>query len=148
MAEQFSAYLAEQLAARRMRQSQLAAYVGVAQSTVSAWLRGRSIPQPAQCAGIARVLHLPLEEVLAAAGHPVSSQGAAPPPLPQHVLPVLPLLEQLDEAEMAVVAETARALRELREARARYEAAGPAAPQQPPASEPAAPRPGRRPRRQ
>jgi len=148
MAEEFADWLSAHLAARRMRQSQLAAYAGVAQSTVSAWLRGRSVPQPGQCARIARVLHLPLEEVLAAAGHPVSGPGETPPPIPQHVLPVLPLLEQLEADEMGVVAETARALLELREARARYEAQPSPAPQPPQAAEPAAPQPGRPRRRQ
>lgn len=137
----FSDALAAWLAERGMRQSQLAAYIGVARSTVSAWVTGRSIPRPEQCAALARVLHLPLEQVMALAGYPTGQPpDSQPATVASRLLGLLPMLDMLDQEELEVVRHTALGLLELREARARYGAEQPAESQTP-----AAPgQPGRR----
>lgn len=118
----FAETLGKWLAERNMRQSQLAAYIDVARSTVSAWANGKSIPKPEQCAALARVLHLPLEHVMAAAGYPVGQSEAGSISIAPHLLGLLPLLELLEESELEVMRHTALGLLELREARARYAA--------------------------
>lgn len=110
-----------------MRQSQLAAYTGLALSTVNAWLRRGSVPKPEQCAAIARVLHVPLAEVLEAAGYPVPDVNAEPAArVPDHLLPVMPLLLELRPEEIPALALLVRGLLEARAAREGHEPQQPA----------------------
>ena len=64
-----------------LTQPKLAAYIGATSSAVNRWFHG-SIPNTATCAELARVFHLPLEDVLRAAGHLPPGDaplGAVPP---------------------------------------------------------------------
>jgi DNA-binding XRE family transcriptional regulator len=128
-------------------QSKLAAYLGTRPSTVNAWFTRGAVPSVVLCHRLAKVLRVPVDDVLRAAGHPVSEPAETSSSLPSWLPSMLPLLEQLTDSEAMVLAETARGLLRLREERARYEAQQPPAPQPPPAAEPAAPQPGRHRRR-
>lgn len=77
---EFNAWLAEQLGLRLMKASALALYAGVSHATVSKWLSGQYKPKPEQCRGIAKVLRLPEETVLKAAGHLSGEPAATAPP--------------------------------------------------------------------
>lgn len=134
----FDEWLRGRLAERGMIQSQLAAFARVSPSAVSAWARGKSVPRPEQCVAIARVLHVPLEEVLAAAGYPVAaSEGAPSPPLPPKLASLIPVLLMLEEDELTVVRHTALGLLELREVRGQHRGHQSPAPGSEPASAPA-----------
>lgn len=120
----FANWLDREMKARRLTQAKLAAYMERGQPTVSAWLAEGRIPRPAACADLAKALHMPVEDVLRAAGHlPPIEDGAEEPGLPAWLTS---LLLELDEAELRVVEASARAVRQLREERTPYEAAPPA----------------------
>ena len=55
---------------RGLRQSQVAAYTGVGESTVSKWVKGATRPDPESCLKLAELFHEPLAKVYALAGHP------------------------------------------------------------------------------
>lgn len=52
-----------------MKQADLARRIGVAQSAISRWKRGESMPEPSNCRELARVFGVPEAEVLRRAGH-------------------------------------------------------------------------------
>jgi len=126
MAEPTSAIgdlLTRELRHRRMSERAFALYAGVSPNAVNAWRRGLRIPDPAYCEKIAEALHLPVEDVLRAAGHlPPLEEGAEEPALPAWLTS---LLLELDQAERETLADSARLLLELREKKAEYEAQRP-----------------------
>ncbi|HRI06493.1 MAG TPA: helix-turn-helix transcriptional regulator, partial [Nannocystaceae bacterium] len=75
----FARWLERELAARRINRSQLAAYMGRRAQTVSAWFNDGRLPSTEVCADLARVLHVPLEEVLRQAGRPGRGTPSTPP---------------------------------------------------------------------
>lgn len=97
----FARWLERELAARRINRSQLAAYMGRRAQTVSAWFNDGRLPSTEVCADLARVLHVPLEEVLRQAGH-LPPAPEYPPPEP-HIIPeaLRPLREMSDEEQRA-----------------------------------------------
>lgn len=69
MSEQFGDWLKTQLQRREMTQADLARRADLPTSTVSNWITGRRIPDPKACDTISDALFVPLDEVLAVAGH-------------------------------------------------------------------------------
>jgi transcriptional regulator with XRE-family HTH domain len=65
----FGDWLLNQLNIKHMSQNQLARELGIKQSAVSYWKRGKRIPRPVNCRKIAIALNLDADVVLAAAGH-------------------------------------------------------------------------------
>ncbi|WP_367187682.1 helix-turn-helix domain-containing protein [Tepidiforma sp.] len=119
----FAAWLQGACSEVGMTQSQLATYVGVSPSTVNRWWHGLVVPDPDSCARIAQVLHVPLTDVLRAAGHPVPGDLPADRELvPSSLRALFPLLSELTDEELQVMRHTALGLLELREARARHAA--------------------------
>ena len=68
MANRFTRWLTDAMARADLNQTGLAALVGVTQSAVSHWLRGRSEPSDELIPRIARRLAVPVEDVYAALG--------------------------------------------------------------------------------
>ena len=136
----FAEWLEEELRGRAVSRAQLAAYMGKRPQTVYSWFNDDRIPSSAMCQEIARVLHLPIEEVLRAAGHLPAEPSPAEPELPGWLRAVL---LELDSSELRVVDATARGLLALREEKAAFEAspppptepAPPRSPQEPPSTE-------------
>ena len=52
-----------------LNQSALAIHLGLAQSTISSWLRGLYVPNPDNCRKLAHFFDVPEDEVLIAADH-------------------------------------------------------------------------------
>lgn len=76
MSQKFAQWFKSQLDRREWNQSDFARRTGISQTTVSTWVRSRSVPDPASCDIIADVFLLPLDEVLAVAGHrPVETRS-------------------------------------------------------------------------
>ncbi|MDP9354733.1 MAG: helix-turn-helix domain-containing protein [Chloroflexota bacterium] len=73
--EFFSAWLRSYLEEEDMSQSELAREIGAYPSLVSKWVNGVQRPRPEQCRLIAEALSLPLDEVLAYAGHRPADLG-------------------------------------------------------------------------
>lgn len=69
MSQNFAQWFKTQLARREWNQSDFARKTGLSQTTVSTWVRGRSVPDPASCDIIADAFLLGLDDVLAQAGH-------------------------------------------------------------------------------
>jgi transcriptional regulator with XRE-family HTH domain len=65
----FGDWLRNQLTIKRMSQNQLARELGIKQSAVSYWKRGKRVPRPVNCRKITTALNLDADVVLAAAGH-------------------------------------------------------------------------------
>lgn len=79
-ADRFGLWLAGQLHRRGMTMSDLARGIGAYPAVVRRWVRGVQLPKTAQCRAVAAALGLPVDEVLAAAGHrppdPAAEGGA------------------------------------------------------------------------
>lgn len=69
MSQDFAQWFKTQLARRDWNQSDFARKTGISQTTVSTWVRGRSVPDPASCDTIADAFLLGLDDVLTHAGH-------------------------------------------------------------------------------
>lgn len=65
----FAAWLEGELRSRGLTQTKFAAYIGRPSQTVNAWINDGRQPRTEHVPDIARVLHLPLDEVLRLAGH-------------------------------------------------------------------------------
>jgi transcriptional regulator with XRE-family HTH domain len=120
-----------------IRPSQLAKYTDYSRASVSRWLNDVFVPDPEACVRIAQVLHLPLSDVLRAAGHPVPDAPAStdvPPEISPAVRRFIPVLETFDEGELRALERSIQGLLEMREYRARYEAGKPPDQDTPPAS--------------
>ena len=65
----FVSFLKEVLRRRKSKPSQLAADLGISHATVSRWLSGRDIPNTRSCQTLADFSGVPLQKVLAVAGH-------------------------------------------------------------------------------
>jgi transcriptional regulator with XRE-family HTH domain len=65
----FGAWLESQLIARDMSQAELARRMAASAGTISHWIHNLRSPMPSSCRELARVLNVPLDEVLAAAGY-------------------------------------------------------------------------------
>ncbi|MBK6664479.1 MAG: helix-turn-helix transcriptional regulator [Thermoflexaceae bacterium] len=89
----FARWLERELASRRVNRSQLAAYMGRRAQTVSAWFNDGRLPSTEVCADLARVLHVPLEEVLRQAGH-LPPEPEYPEPEPHSIPEALRLLRR------------------------------------------------------
>jgi transcriptional regulator with XRE-family HTH domain len=98
--------LRDYLARERITQGQLAVMLGVNPSQVSNWLNGRARPSHANAVEIARVLGLPLRDVLEAAGY------KAPDDLPNPTVPpwLTEILVQLDREQLRIVGQLAKGL--------------------------------------
>lgn len=62
-------FLDELMRRHKCRPSQLAARLGVSHATVSRWLSGADVPSTYSCHRLAEYSGLPLEKILALAGH-------------------------------------------------------------------------------
>ena len=65
----FVSFLKEVLRRRKSKPSQLAADLGISHATVSRWLSGLDIPNTRSCQRLADFSGVPLQKVMAAAGH-------------------------------------------------------------------------------
>ncbi len=65
----FVLFLKEVLRRRRCKPIQLAAELGISHATVSRWLSGRDIPNTRSCQRLADFSGIPLQKVMAVAGH-------------------------------------------------------------------------------
>ena len=65
----FVSFLKEVLRRRKSKQSQLAADLGISHATISRWLSGLDIPNTRSCQRLADFSGVPLQKVLAVAGH-------------------------------------------------------------------------------
>ena len=65
----FVSFLKEVLRRRKCKPNQLAAGLGISHATVSRWLSGRDIPNTRSCQRLADFSGVPLQKVLAIAGH-------------------------------------------------------------------------------
>lgn len=74
----FAAWLKQHNRRREWNQVDLARKVGASTSTVSRWIAGTVIPDPASCERIADAFLLPLDDVLIAAGHKPPDARYAP----------------------------------------------------------------------
>jgi transcriptional regulator with XRE-family HTH domain len=71
-------FLKEVMRRRKRLPSQLAANLGLSHATVSRWLSGKDIPSTSSCRKLAEYSGVPLEKVLAIAGHlPRVAEAAA-----------------------------------------------------------------------
>lgn len=70
MNENFADWLRGAMERRGLRQSQLAAYIGLTPSAVSKWLSGGAKPDPESVAKLAELFHEPLAKIYELAGHP------------------------------------------------------------------------------
>lgn len=69
--------LREIMRRRRRLPSQLAASIGVSHASVSRWLHGMDVPRTRSCRRLAEYSGIPLQKVLAAAGHvPIVAETA------------------------------------------------------------------------
>jgi DNA-binding transcriptional regulator YiaG len=66
---EISNYIENLMARRHLRESQLAAYLGVDASTVCAWRQRRSVPSMHNCAKLARLDHRRPMDIQRLAGH-------------------------------------------------------------------------------
>ena len=65
----FVSFLKEVLRRRKCKPNQLAADLGISHATVSRWLSGRDIPNTRSCQRLADFSGVPLQKVMAVAGH-------------------------------------------------------------------------------
>ena len=65
----FVSFLKEVLRRRKSKPSQLAADLGISHATVSRWLSGLDIPNTRSCQRLADFSGVPLQKVMAVAGH-------------------------------------------------------------------------------
>ena len=65
----FVSFLKEVLRRRKCKPNQLAADLGISHATVSRWLSGRDIPNTRSCQRLADFSGVPLQKVMAIAGH-------------------------------------------------------------------------------
>lgn len=123
----FADWLETEMRMRGINKSQLAAYLDTSGSTVGAWFNDDRLPSTAMCRELARVLHVPVEQVLQLAEH--LSEG----PIPAQELPgwLTAVLEKLSLDELRVVDATARGLLRVREEPSTYEPGEPASPEEP-----------------
>ena len=71
-------FLKEVMRRQKRLPSQLAANLGLSHATVSRWLSGKDIPSTSSCRKLAEYSGVPLEKVLAIAGHlPRVAEAAA-----------------------------------------------------------------------
>lgn len=75
----FAERLDAAMSAAGMNQTQLAAAVGVSKQTVSAWIKGRNIPQLDLACKVARALKIPLERLCADDWHGPTADEAEEP---------------------------------------------------------------------
>ena len=75
----FISFLKEVMRRRKRLPSQLAADLGISHATVIRWMAGADIPNPRSCRVLAEYSGVPVENVLAAAGHlsGISEKGPA-----------------------------------------------------------------------
>ena len=76
-------FLKELMRRRRRLPSQLAIDLGVSHATVGRWLYGRDIPNPRSCQKLADYSGIPVERILAIAGHLRSTIAPEPPERPE-----------------------------------------------------------------
>jgi transcriptional regulator with XRE-family HTH domain len=79
----FITFLKEVMRRRRRLPSQLAADLGISHATVLRWLSGADIPNPRSCKNLAEYSGVPVEKVLAAAGHLQGVAEKAPAEWPE-----------------------------------------------------------------
>jgi transcriptional regulator with XRE-family HTH domain len=65
----FVSFLKEVLRRRKSKASKLAAELGISHATVSRWLSGRDIPNTRSCQRLADYSGMPVQKVMAVAGH-------------------------------------------------------------------------------
>lgn len=92
-AEHFGKWLRAVLNSRQMSQSELARRMGKDKGVIGNWVRGERLPSPESCDLIADVLVIPLDEVLAHAGHRPPDIELDPDSATARLMP---LIEQID----------------------------------------------------
>ncbi len=80
----FTRFLMELMARKRRLPSQLALDIGVSHATVSRWLEGQDIPSTRSCQRLAEYSSIPLEKILALAGHMPQPENAGPVEWPDY----------------------------------------------------------------
>lgn len=95
-----------------VRASQVAASIGTGDSTLSAWLHNPSRrPNTEMCQRLADYFHVPVEDVLRAAGHlPPLAEPAPEPDLTPRVLNLAKVLQELSDDDFEAVDHIARGL--------------------------------------
>ncbi len=76
-------FLKEMMRRRRRLPSQLAGDLGVSHATVSRWLSGKDIPNVKSCQKLTELSGVPLQKVLAVAGHVPRLTEKAPAEWPE-----------------------------------------------------------------
>jgi transcriptional regulator with XRE-family HTH domain len=79
----FITFLKEILRRRKRLPSQLARDLSISHATVSRWLSGIEVPNIQSCRKMAELCGIPLEEVLASAGHLPKAIGKTPVEWPE-----------------------------------------------------------------
>lgn len=75
--ESFGEWLRGMVQRRGLSQVAVAKGLAVSQAALSRWLHDVATPDPDSCSKIAQFLHIPVEDVYARAGHPVSTEPPA-----------------------------------------------------------------------
>lgn len=81
--QQISNFIQDTLRQRGISLRRLAIDAGISPSTLSRWVSGKQSPSPQSCQKLAESLSLPVEQVLAWAGHLVPMQKADTGTLPE-----------------------------------------------------------------
>ena len=97
------AFLRDIMSRRGRLSSQLARDIGVSHPTVGRWLTGEDAPNPASCRRLAEYSGVPLEKVLALAGHFSPMAQTAPSDWPEFREYVQRKYPQFDEDLLAVI---------------------------------------------
>jgi len=100
----FGSWLESQLIERGMSQAELARKMAASGGTISHWVNNLRLPKPSSCRELARVLNLPLDEVLAAAGYRSRKVEDWPPDVQE----VAELMLSMPEKERGEVVAYAR----------------------------------------
>lgn len=106
-------------------QSKLATYLRTGRSTVNKWFTRGTVPGPAMCRRLAALFKMPVDDVLAAAGH--IQRDPPPAEMPSWFAELAPLVKDFDEYEKRSLEASVLQLRELHSLRGAYEANQPEA---------------------
>lgn len=104
MSQDLGGFLKALMKRRRRLPSQLAADLGISHSTVLRWLSGDDLPSPQSCLRLANYAGLPVENVLAVAGHMPPVLRNEPSELPEFSEYARTKYPELDEELVSTIA--------------------------------------------
>ena len=111
MSQDLDGFLKGLMKRRRRLPSQLAADLGISHSTVLRWLSGADLPSPQSCLRLAGYAGLPVDEVMAVAGHmpPVLRNGQSElPEFSEYARMKYPELDEELVSTIALVIQVSR----------------------------------------